>query len=355
MRTGQTDNLPAKLSIQVNGEGAPGTRHVEKPAVLHALLHRKLDPAIPEPKRLEDVVTSTVFGTLLLAGADATLAAWFATATAGASPEPLTDPLRGCWFWPRMAHAEPDVVLAMGAHMVLVEAKVRSGRNDLAAVDVEPNVEGDDADTGSNLLDQICRQWDSLRRAADTPGLPSDLRAAARGAAPCLFYLVDARRLAKASRQIDESRALLPSGADVRILTWQSLHRILHRLVNTGTAPRWASDLAAYLEYEHLAGFVGFTHLDSSAVTRAARALHELTLVRGAQLIRWEGFCQRQTGTAGSALFAWSCRRSHQARWGILRPGTGAGALIRAGTLLRNVPIAGGPVADHRTTAGGLL
>jgi hypothetical protein len=325
-----------------------------RPPVLHALLHRKLDPAIPEPKRLEDVVTSTVFGTLLLAGADTTLAAWFVTATAGASPEPVTGPLRGCWFWPRMTHAEPDVVLAMGANLIIVEAKVRSGRNDLAAGDVEVNAEDVDAGQGADLLDQIGRQWDSLRCAPETPGLPSDLRAAARGATPCLFYLVDARRLAKASRHIDESRALLPHGADVRILTWQSLHRILHRMVTTGTAPRWASDLAAYLEYENLAGYVGFSHLNISAIASAARGLHELTLVRGAQLIRWQGFCQPLPVAAASALCVWSCRHAHHTRWGMLRTGADAGALRRAGMLLRVVPIAGGPAADHRTTPGGL-
>ncbi len=308
--------------------------------MLHALLHRKLDPAIPEPKRLEDVVTSTVFGTLLLAGATETLIAWLSTAQRDpASSEPLAGPLHGCWFWPRMAHAEPDVVLALGAHLVVVEAKVRSGRNDLASDDDETTIDSDDADAGASLFDQIGRQWESLRRASDTPGLPDDLRAAAHEARPCLFYLVDARRLAKASRQIQESRSLLPSGADVRILTWQSLHRILHRAAMSGSSPRWSNDLAAYLEYEDLAGFVGFTHIDAPTVARSAQSLHELTLVRGADLMRWDGFRQRLTATVVSPLFKWSCRDAHQALWSLLRADTDARRLARAAAFVRTVPL----------------
>ena len=34
--------------------------------MLHALLHGKLDPTVAEPERLEDALTSTVFGTLAI-------------------------------------------------------------------------------------------------------------------------------------------------------------------------------------------------------------------------------------------------------------------------------------------------
>jgi len=37
--------------------------------MLHALLHGKLDEAEPMPQRFEDVLTSTVFGTLVFAEA----------------------------------------------------------------------------------------------------------------------------------------------------------------------------------------------------------------------------------------------------------------------------------------------
>lgn len=321
-----------------------------RPPVLHALLHRKLDPAIPEPKRLEDVVTSTVFGTLLLAGADETLAAWFATASRDPSGETVAGPLRGCWFWPRMVHAEPDVVLALGAHLVVVEAKVRSGRNDLVGDDDETTIDGDDADTAASLLDQIGRQWESLRRAADTPGLPDDLRTAAHNAKACLFYLVDARRLAKATRQIQESRGLLPDGADVRILTWQSLHRILHRAVMSSSWPRWARDLVAYLEYENLAGFVGFTHMDAPAVARAARRLQALALVRGDDLLRWDQIVARKSA---SPLFNWACPNTRHALWSLLRMETTARGVMHAAGLVLSTPIARGPSPALQHTRGG--
>ena len=100
--------------------------------MLHALLHRKLDESIPEPQRLEDALTSTVFGALVWMEAWDTLTQWLAlphsAATAGSS--------NGCWFWPRLAFAEPDVVLHMGNVLVVVEAKSRSGRHDrIAAID----------------------------------------------------------------------------------------------------------------------------------------------------------------------------------------------------------------------------
>ena len=44
--------------------------------MLHALLRGKLDERVPEPQRIEDALTSTVFGTLLLAGSADMLASW---------------------------------------------------------------------------------------------------------------------------------------------------------------------------------------------------------------------------------------------------------------------------------------
>ena len=37
--------------------------------MLHAVLHHKLDETTPEPQRLEDALTSTVFGTLVMTDA----------------------------------------------------------------------------------------------------------------------------------------------------------------------------------------------------------------------------------------------------------------------------------------------
>ena len=48
--------------------------------MLHAVLHHKLDETTPEPQRLEDALTSTVFGTLVMTDATGVLAAWLSRA-----------------------------------------------------------------------------------------------------------------------------------------------------------------------------------------------------------------------------------------------------------------------------------
>ena len=48
--------------------------------MLHAVLHHKLDETTPEPQRLEDALTSTVFGTLVMTDACDVLAAWLSRA-----------------------------------------------------------------------------------------------------------------------------------------------------------------------------------------------------------------------------------------------------------------------------------
>src|SRR5206468_3570724 len=94
--------------------------------MLHALLHHKLDELIPEPQRREDALTSAAFGTLVLVNAWDMLARWL-----GVSDDQPVSANSDCWFWPRLAFAEPDVVLRLGGSLVVVEAKYRSGRNDL--------------------------------------------------------------------------------------------------------------------------------------------------------------------------------------------------------------------------------
>jgi hypothetical protein len=96
--------------------------------VLHALLHGKLDPAVPEPERREDALTSAVFGMLVSVEALDLVAKWLKV-NDWQSEEGLLD----CWFWPRLAGGvEPDVVLRLGSVLIVVEAKYRSGRHDLS-------------------------------------------------------------------------------------------------------------------------------------------------------------------------------------------------------------------------------
>jgi hypothetical protein len=117
--------------------------------MLHALLRRKIDESIPEPQQIEDALTSTVFGTLALVGAWKTLATWLDVKW---SPRDSAPAITDCWFWPRLAFAEPDVVLRFGDTLVVVEAKYRSGRHDLTATDR----------ADEDLCDQILRQHRSM-------------------------------------------------------------------------------------------------------------------------------------------------------------------------------------------------
>ena len=105
---------------------------------------------IPEPQRREDALTSAAFGTLVLVDTWDILARWLRVSEQPASTAGLWN--SNCWFWPRLAFAEPDVVLRLGDFLVVVEAKYRSGRNDLVAAE-----EGD-----ADLCDQLVRQHRSI-------------------------------------------------------------------------------------------------------------------------------------------------------------------------------------------------
>jgi hypothetical protein len=87
--------------------------------MLHALLHRKIDESIPEPQQIEDALTFTVFGTLVLVGAWEVLSRWLDIEYV--KPAAGRKTLFDCWFWPRLAFAEPDALLRIGSSLVLVE------------------------------------------------------------------------------------------------------------------------------------------------------------------------------------------------------------------------------------------
>lgn len=224
--------------------------------MLHALLHHKLDESVPVSRRLEDAVTSSVFGTLLLAGAGEQITVWLNTAIGAAqSPQPITGALKAFWFWPRLALAEPDIVLQFDDRIVIVEAKVASDRHDLM---MDREVEAEDWTSVSN---QLCRQWLCATASDPGPGCPRDLAAALRSLPKTLVFLVDERRLQRARPEFDETLKQLPADADLRLLTWQSLHRNLVRSDSADAGSFWQGSLIEYLERAGLAGFVGFRQM----------------------------------------------------------------------------------------------
>lgn len=212
--------------------------------MLHALLHNKLDELIPEPQRREDALTSAAFGTLVLVDAWDILARWLRVSEQPASTAGLWN--SNCWFWPRLAFAEPDVVLRLGDFLVVVEAKYRSGRNDLVAAE-----EGD-----ADLCDQLVRQHRSITEPVD-----SRVRYAEpieHAIAECRLvqvFVSDSRRHRRARREWEESKRRLPLEAILRFVTWQDLFKLLNDpqvLQN-----RWAMDLCSYLQVCGLDSFEG--------------------------------------------------------------------------------------------------
>ncbi len=217
--------------------------------MLYALLHHKLDETTPEPQRLEDALTSTVFGTLVMVEAADVLAAWLSRARRiDGSRTPVEGPLNGVWFWPQLALAEPDVIIQLGDRLFVIEAKFQSGKSDLQGGMEDPD----------RVTDELKRQWISLD--ADHAGrarCDRDLREAIASCAHTLVYVVDGRRLRRAAREFAESVRGLPADADLRLLTWQTLHEHLARL---SPAPsRWRDLLSQYLQDRGLYGFDGFS------------------------------------------------------------------------------------------------
>ncbi|MBI4266384.1 MAG: hypothetical protein HY657_18580 [Acidobacteria bacterium] len=110
--------------------------------MLFAELHGKLDPNAPDLERREDVLTSTTFGTLIVANATDVLVEWLNCARRfGARGRLDREPLGVVderpvkyWFWPSLAGGtQPDVVLRIGHRLLVIEAKYGSvgatGRN----------------------------------------------------------------------------------------------------------------------------------------------------------------------------------------------------------------------------------
>ncbi len=211
--------------------------------MLHALLHAKLEPHLPEPQRLEDALTSSVFGTLLLVEAWDLLGDWL---LGTASWNSLGDRCEG-WFWPRLAYGvEPDVVLRLGDVLVVVEAKYRSSRHDLASDEEEPE----------RPVDQLVRQHLAVSPPYDNrPQYPASLELAVRNCELAQVFVVDGRRMRTAQGELEESRALLPANSRLSLVTWQQLYALLASDSTGGK--RWRQDVRAYLALCGLASFGG--------------------------------------------------------------------------------------------------
>jgi hypothetical protein len=210
------------------------------------VLHRKLQESTPEPERLEDALTSTVFGLLVCLDAWDVLAQWLGLTRLLKPYEPVQG---DCWFWPRMAYAVPDVVLQLNDILVVVEAKLGSGRSDLA-------VEGAE-EVHAARVDQLVRQYECIAvpRAERSPYVEPLERAISDRRCLVQVFVVDGTKR-WARDEFVESKGRLPADADLRLVTWQTLYRILSHMPQA----RWTRDLRTFLERLSLDTFQGIGH-----------------------------------------------------------------------------------------------
>jgi hypothetical protein len=244
LRCGEVRAIPESGDIG-HPQGASLALHdVTLQVMLHALLHGKLDECNPELQRLEDALTSTVFGAIFWAQDWELLEKWLRISRGSSQRIPIVE----YWFWPRLALAEPDVVFRLGNVLVVVEVKYRSDRHDKAAKPEEDEGVGD----------QLRRQHDSItQRVSERRKYPEAIECAIRDCQLIQLYVVDARRQTRARKEIEESKGRLPTNSTLVLVTWQSLSRIL----NAGNAANqgWRGDLAQYLRYCGLESFSGFS------------------------------------------------------------------------------------------------
>jgi hypothetical protein len=216
--------------------------------MLHAELARKIAPDADYIARSEDVLTSTVFGTLFLANAWSLLMRWMARAQpvgyVGALSAADTNGNDAYWFWPRLHDAEPDVVIRCGPALLVVEAKYLSGKSGGSVFDGDLVVEA---------TDQLVREWWACCQGDHTRSYPPDLCAAIDECQLHLVYLVRRERWARELHALEES-AKQVDDARMHLLTWEDLDHAL-----TSETVRWAAELRAYLHHRGVATFRGFT------------------------------------------------------------------------------------------------
>lgn len=206
--------------------------------MIHAILNGKCSEYTPELQRREDMLTSVCFGMLVHAQRADIVSQWLLGKNVGSAE------IRA-WFWPRIGNVEPDVVVSIGEHVCVIEAKFASGRHDTAVRDDEEVAAGD----------QLFRQVESINRVhrAKLEGIREVDRALQR-CEPIHIYLVDANRRARADREFLESFSRLVQADQHRLkmCTWQQLWPLI---AEPNVA--WQSDLRAYLELCELRPFQG--------------------------------------------------------------------------------------------------
>jgi hypothetical protein len=161
------------------------------------------------------------------------------------------------WFWPRLAGAEPDLVVRIGSLLVIIEAKYHSGKSGKGS-----SATATGGDEGHDGKDQLVREWRACSPEAARSSYPEALCGAIGSCDRVLIYLVQRRRQARERQAVEQSLKQEP-GARMYILTWEDLDEVL---ATQGGAP-WMAELRMYLHRRRLTAFRGFDATIEAAIT----------------------------------------------------------------------------------------
>lgn len=244
--------------------------------MLFAEIKGKLVPEAPGNERSEDVLTSTVFGTLFVARAFDILVKWLRCARAydGATIQGINEiePFN-YWFWPSLAESEPDLLLRLGNILFIIEAKYLSGKHDTHHDEDEEFLDNDidslvtGGDENIPVSDQLVREWRSCDpNIAPTRHYSPELEKALVECRRVLIFLVSALKTRSALREFSESISRLEDArindAEFYLLTWQDLNTVLvdHQFDELSRPPSfsWTTELCELLERRGLSSFTGF-------------------------------------------------------------------------------------------------
>lgn len=281
--------------------------------MLHALLHRKIGLEAPEAQRLEDAITSTVFGTLALVERWDVIGRWLGVPAKGSGST------NDIWFWPvlrvRGRTAIPDVCVRLQDQLIVIEAKYRSGRSDLPRIEESPE----------QVFDQLVGQYACITAAAgDRIGYPEGLQAALDECETRQIYLVDAARVRRARAELRQSLQREPRmKISSRPATWQALDRHLSEL----EPQRWVRDLRRFLAIAELSSFVGFGCIRNR---RSTSLLKWGAMPRGRRIAIVEAV-SAVPGTLVREIVRWGLVRpsSVRGRWQLSRRVAAPSAVLR--------------------------
>lgn len=225
--------------------------------MLSAELHGKLGDGTNARDRMEDVLTSNVFGLLRCVAPSELLVPWLSRSrpAVATSPALIGEGINeaSIHFWPRLHRRELDVLVLLrssrGTHVVGVECKYESGKSG-ASVDTAGNALASDAQTGDQLADYM----NALAADAVYPR-PYNLETVHRRS---LIYLTAHASMPRS--ELETSLRLRRANALVELywLPWRELSPLLPREARGPGLPLLLADLRRVLERRGLSTFTGW-------------------------------------------------------------------------------------------------